>query len=63
MKLLLKISIITLFCVFALSANAQIATPIDGVTIQTSNTDPRPGDKVSVYVESYNINLNSSSIV
>lgn len=63
MKLLLKISIITLFCVLAVNANAQIATPIDGVTIQTSNTDPRPGDNVSVYVESYNINLNSSSIV
>jgi hypothetical protein len=63
MKLLLKISILTLFLGLAVIANAQLQTPIDGVTIETDITYPRPGQEVEVYVESYSFDLNSSSII
>ena len=67
MKLLLKISIITLFSIFCFGfyskANAQLQTPIDGVTIDTSNENPKPGQSVDVYIESYLFDLSSASIV
>ncbi len=63
MKLLLKISLIVVCSLFALSANAQLSTPIDGVDIGIDTTYPRPGQKVEVSVESYSFDLNSSSIV
>lgn len=66
MKLLLKISIITIFCIllsFAHSTFAQIPKEIDGVSIDTSIDSPKPGQNVEVYVESFNFDLNSSSIV
>ncbi len=64
MKLLLKISILTLICVFTLTAQAQIpTTSIDGVTIQTSSDNPKPGEEMEISVESYTFNLNAASIV
>ncbi len=64
MKLLLKISILTFICIFALNSHAQIPTAtIDGVTIQTSSDNPKPGEDVDISVESYNFDLNAASIV
>ncbi len=47
----------------AFSTNAQISMPIDGVNIQTNIDYPKPGQKVEVSLESFNVDLNSSSIV
>ncbi len=64
MKLLLKISIITVFCFFVMNnIHAQLVTPIDGVTIALDDSNPKPEQDVEVYIESYNFDLNSSSIV
>ncbi len=67
MKLLLKISVITLFLIFYFGfyseSIAQVQTPIDGVTIDTSNENPKPGQNVDIFIESYLFDLNSSSIV
>lgn len=63
MKLLLKISILTVLCIFAINTNAQIPAQIDGVSIQTNRTNPRPNQTVEVSVDSYNIDLNAASIV
>jgi hypothetical protein len=67
MKLLLKISVITLFSIlcfgFYSKTNAQTQTPIDGVTIDISNDNPKPGENVDVFIESYLFDLNSASIV
>lgn len=67
MKLLLKISIITLFLIICFSfyedTKAQVQTPIDGVTIDVSNENPKPGENIEVSIESYLFDLNSSSIV
>ena len=60
---MLKISILTLLCVFTLSAQAQIPTAIDGVTIISTAPSPRPGQNVTIYLESYNYDLNSASII
>ena len=43
--------------------NAQFQSPIDGVTISNSPEKPGSGDDVTVTLESYLIDLNSSSIV
>lgn len=63
MKLLLKITILSLFCISAFNVFAQVQTPIDGVTIDTDATSIKPGQNVSVFVESYSFDLNASSIV
>ena len=63
MKLLLKISILTLFCIPFTSVFAQISQPIDGVTIDTSTSNPRPGESIDIFVESFSFDLNASSIV
>lgn len=67
MKLLLKISIITLFSIFCFGfyskTNAQLQTPIDGVTIDISKDNPKPGEDIDVFIDSYLFDLNSSSIV
>lgn len=67
MKLLFKISIITLFSIFCFgfysNTNAQVQTSIDGVTIDTSNDNPKPGENLDVYIDSYLFDLNSASIV
>jgi hypothetical protein len=63
MKLLLKILVISLFLGFVSIANAQLQTPIDGVTLQTNLSYPRPGQDVEIYIESFSFDLNSSSII
>ena len=63
MKLLLKFTLIAIFTLFAINANAQISTPIDGVDIQLDSAYPRPGQSVEVSIESYSFDLNSSSVV
>ena len=65
MKLLLKISIFALFCISFTPAFAQIEfqAPIDGVTIQSSNDNPIPGQTVNVSIDSYNTDLNSANVV
>ncbi len=64
MKLIFKLSIITLlFFSFNLPVSAQVPASIDGVNIKTSTDSPRPGQSIEVSVESFNFDLNSSSIV
>lgn len=67
MKLLLKISVITIFLIFCFGfyskVSAQLQTPIDGVTIDVSNGNPKPGENVDITIDSYLFDLNSSSIV
>lgn len=63
MKLLLKISIVVFICIFSLNTHAQVATPIDGVTIDTNISNPKAGDPVEVFLESFSFDLNASSIV
>ncbi len=63
MKLLVKISLITLFFSLGVIAHAQLQTPVDGVTIQADVAYPKPGQSIEISVESYNLDLNSASIV
>ncbi len=63
MKLMLKISIFTLLCVFASCAHAQLPNIVDGVTIDSSISDPKPGESVDISVQGYSFDLNSASIV
>lgn len=63
MKLLLKISILSILFLLFIPANAQIPSSIDGVTIDTSESNPRPGDNVTVSIESYSFDLNVAAIV
>ncbi|MDQ5893037.1 MAG: hypothetical protein QG640_47 [Patescibacteria group bacterium] len=60
---MLKISIFTLLCVFGTQAYAQIPASVDGVTIDTNISNPRPEQMVEVFVESFGLDLNASSIV
>jgi len=63
MKLLLKISILTIFCIPFMHVFAQYQAPLDGVTIDASNYNPMPGQSVTITLESFSFDLNSSSIV
>lgn len=63
MKLLLKVIIITLFCIPNIHVFAQYQAPLDGVTIDADNYNPVPGQSVDITLESYSFDLNSSSIV
>lgn len=63
MKLLLKISLCSLFCLVFSPVQAQIPTAMDPVTIQTSTSNPQPGEDIDISVESYNFDLNAASIV
>jgi len=63
MKLLLKISILTILLTLSSVSFAQVQTPIDGVTIDTDISNPRPGQIIEVFIESYSFDLNASSIV
>ncbi len=64
MKLIFKLSLFTiLLAISASHAHAQIPSTIDGVTINTEVDNPKPGQTVGIYVESYIVDLNSSSIV
>ncbi len=60
---MLKISVFTLLCLFAIQADAQIPASVDGTTIDTNVDSPRPGQSVEVFVESFGLDLNASSIV
>lgn len=61
-KILLLFFIFTFLSTFT-ATNAQYQAPIDGVTISNSPERPGPGEVVTVEIESYLIDLNSSSIV
>lgn len=64
MKLIFKLSIITLlFFSFNLPVSAQAPASIDGVNIKTNTDSPRPGQRIEVSVESFNYELNASSII
>lgn len=64
MKLISYLSIILLFVTFGtISVNAQMPTSIDGVNIEVGVDNPRPGQRVEVYVESFVFDLNAASIV
>ncbi len=67
MKLIFKLSIIILILsVFYGNTHyihAQIPNGIDRLTINKSTDNPRPGQNVDITLESYLIDLNSSSIV
>lgn len=61
-KILLLFFIITFLTTFN-TARAQYQAPIDGVTISNSPERPGPGETVKVEVESYLVDLNSSTII
>lgn len=61
-KILLLFFVITFLTTFN-TARAQYQAPIDGVTISNSPDKPGPGETVKVEVESYLIDLNSSTII
>jgi hypothetical protein len=61
-KVFFTLSIVVFLLSFSYT-NAQLQTPIDGVTISNSPTNPTPGENVKVSVESFLLDLNSSSIV
>lgn len=65
MNFLLKSTILSLILCFFLPAytHAQVPSSIDGVDISVNNESPRPGEKITVSVESYNTDLNAASIV
>lgn len=63
MKKLLLLFFISLFLVTSGTAKAQYQAPIDGVTLSNSPEKPAPNENVTVSVESYLIDLNSSSII
>ncbi|HEY9583861.1 MAG TPA: hypothetical protein VJI66_02785 [Candidatus Paceibacterota bacterium] len=64
MNLIFKLGIFPLlFFTFAVITHAQIPTSIDGVTIDTSVSNPRPGQSIEVSLESFSIDLNSASVV
>lgn len=66
MKLIFKLSIIILilsvFLINTQDSYAQIPTSIDGVNISKNIDNPRPDQIINVKVESFLIDLNSSSI-
>ena len=61
-KILLTILTLTFLFSFPYT-HAQVQAPIDGVTISNTPEKPRPGDNVIISIESYLIDLNSSSII
>ena len=63
MKLMLKISILSLLCIFSLYAHAQVPVSLDGITIAASTENPKPGEKITISLESFNSDLSSASIV
>lgn len=63
MKLVLKISILSLLCMFSWHALAQAPVSLDGITIQATPQNPRPGQKVTIDLESFNSDLSSASLV
>lgn len=63
MKLLLKLSVFFLLITFAFTLHAQVPNSIDGVTIDITPSNPKPNQKITAYVESYNYDLNAASIV
>ena len=63
MKLMLKISIFTLLCVFASYTYAQLPNIVDGVTIDSSISNPKPGESVDISIQGYSFDLNSASVV
>lgn len=64
MKLMFKISILTVLFIFAFNTHAQIpGSSVDGLNIKTSSENPRPGQSVTITVESFSFDLNSASIV
>src|SRR5574343_1112795 len=65
MKLIFKLSIIYFF-IFTLNTHfthAQIAGEIEQVSIKTEISNPKPDQKIGIYLESYLLDLNSASIV
>jgi len=63
MKLLLKISILSIFCIPFLQVSAQVQLPLDGVTIELGNENPAPGQNVEVTIESFSFDLNAAAVV
>lgn len=63
MKKLLLLFFLSLFLSTFGTVNAQYQAPIDGVTISNSPEKPAPNENVTVTIESYLIDLNSSSII
>lgn len=61
-KVLITIFLLTFLLPFSYT-QAQIQSPIDGVTISSYPTNPEPLENVTVSIESYLFDLNSSSIV
>lgn len=65
MKLIFKLSIITLF-IFTFNTqftHAQVTGEIEQVSIKTDTNNPKPDQKVGIYLESYLLDLNSASII
>ncbi len=63
MNLIFKLSISFFAFAFVSCVYAQVPSSIDGVTINLSSNNPKPGDSVEIYVESYSMDLNSASII
>jgi hypothetical protein len=63
MKLMLKLSILTLLCAFSLNALAQIPTGLESFEIKTSSQNPKPNEQVTLTLESFSVDLSSASIV
>jgi hypothetical protein len=63
MKNLFLLFFLSLFLLTFGTVNAQYQAPIDGVTISNSPERPAPNETVTVTIESYLIDLNSSSVI
>lgn len=61
-KVLVLLTLIS-FLILGSRVEAQVPTAIDGVEIQTSVTNPRPGQSVDVSIESFLLDLNGASTV
>ncbi len=63
MKKLLLLFFVSLFFVTFGIAKAQYQAPIDGVIISSTPEKPAPNEIVTITIESYLIDLNSSSVI
>jgi hypothetical protein len=63
MKKVLFIFFIVIFALSFTQVNAQVQSPIDGVTISSDPVNPAPNNNVKVNIESFVLDLNSASIV
>lgn len=62
MKSRFFLSFLFVFCIFAFSASAQIPVSTGGLELSVSSNNPVPGQKITLTVRSYAIDINSAKI-